>query len=55
MIWDDPDDSEHTQRLKNGIFLKMWVKNDTRDRAVPIMGFMIAVLVVIGIGIYLFT
>ena len=31
MFWDNEKDSDWTQRWKNGVFLKWWVKNETRD------------------------
>ena len=35
MFWDNDTDSDWTQRLKNGVFLKWWVKNETRDAVLP--------------------
>jgi hypothetical protein len=51
MLWDDPGDSRNMQRLKNGIFLKMWVSNDTRDDAMPVMG-IITLLIIVGAIVY---
>jgi len=35
MFWDNEKDSDWKQRLKNGLFLKIWVKNKTRDAVLP--------------------
>jgi len=35
MFWDNEKDSDWTQRWKNGVFLKWWVKNETRDKVLP--------------------
>jgi hypothetical protein len=35
MFWDNENDSAWKQRWKNALFLKWWVKNDTRDAAMP--------------------
>ena len=35
MFWDNEKDSDWTQRWKNGVFLKWWVKNETRDAILP--------------------
>jgi len=35
MFYDNEKDSETWQRIKNGVFLKMWVKNTTRDAVLP--------------------
>ena len=35
MFWDNEKDSDWTQRWKNGVFLKWWVKNETRDAVLP--------------------
>jgi hypothetical protein len=35
MFWDNEKDSDGTQRWKNGLFLKWWVKNETRDAILP--------------------
>jgi hypothetical protein len=35
MFWDNEKDSVWTQRWKNGVFLKWWVKNQTRDAVLP--------------------
>jgi hypothetical protein len=43
MFYDNENDSENRQRIKNGLFLKWWVKNTTRDAVLP------RVLVVAGI------
>ena len=51
MLWDNPGDSRDKQRLKNGLFLKMWVSNDTRDDAMPVMA-ILTVLLIIGAIIY---
>jgi hypothetical protein len=38
MFYDNERDGDHMQRFKNGVFLKMWVKNETRDAAMPFIG-----------------
>jgi hypothetical protein len=43
MFYDNENDSENKQRIKNGLFLKWWVKNTTRDAVLP------RILVVAGI------
>jgi len=35
MFWDNEKDSAWTQRVKNGVLLKWWVKNETRDAVLP--------------------
>jgi hypothetical protein len=35
VFWDNEKDSDWTQRWKNGVFLKWWVKNETRDAILP--------------------
>jgi hypothetical protein len=35
MFYDNENDSEIKQRIKNGLFLKWWVKNTTRDAVLP--------------------
>ena len=35
MFWDNEKDSAWTQRLKNGVFLKLWVRNETRNAVLP--------------------
>ena len=35
MFWDNEKDSDWTERWKNGVFLKWWVKNETRDAVLP--------------------
>ena len=35
MFFDNENDSENRQRIKNGLFLKLWVKNTTRDAVLP--------------------
>jgi hypothetical protein len=35
MFWDSEKDSDRKQHWKNGIFLKWWVKNETRDAVLP--------------------
>jgi hypothetical protein len=37
VFYDSENDSENRQRLKNGLFLKMWVKNTTRDQLWPMV------------------
>lgn len=49
MLWDNKSDDVWMQRLKNGIFLKMWVKNETRDAAMPLFAAVIVVILVIGL------
>lgn len=51
MLWDNRGDSRNRQRLKNGLFLRMWVSNDTRDDAMPMMG-CLTILVIIGSLVY---
>ncbi len=53
MLWDRKGDSERTQRLKNGFLLKMWVKNDTRDALLPILGVALLVLLIIAVCVRL--
>jgi hypothetical protein len=43
VFYDNENDSETKQRIKNGLFLKWWVKNTTRDAVLP------RILVVAGI------
>jgi hypothetical protein len=52
MFWDDEDDSDNMQRLKNGLFLDTWVTNETRDAVAPWLGLiaLIALLVFIAIS-----
>ena len=35
MFWDNEKDSHWTQRWKNGVFLKLWTTNATRDVVLP--------------------
>ena len=35
MFWDNPNDSDLMQRLKNQLFLKIPYTNKTRDEAMP--------------------
>ena len=44
MFYDNENDSENRQRLKNGLFLKMWVKNTTRDQLWPILPLTVVIL-----------
>jgi hypothetical protein len=43
MFYDNENDSENKQRIKNGLFLKLWVKNTTREAVLP------RILIVAGI------
>jgi len=45
VFYDNEADSENRQRLKNGLFLKMWVKNTTRDRLWPMVPLAVLILV----------
>ena len=47
MFWDNEKDSDWTQRLKNGVFLKIWAKNETRDAILPWL--VVVVLVLLGV------
>ena len=49
MFWDNDKDSEDMQRFKNMLFLKMPVKNETRDEVMPGMAIVLLVVVVIGL------
>lgn len=46
MFYDNETDSENRQRLKNGLFLKMWVKNTTRNKLWPMVP--VTVLIILG-------
>jgi hypothetical protein len=35
MFWDNKNDSDWRQRWKNGLFLKLWATNQTRDAVMP--------------------
>ena len=47
MFWDNEKDSDWTQRWKNGVFLKWWVKNETRDKVLP--GVVLAALILLAL------
>ena len=49
MFWDNEKDSDWTQRWKNGIFLKIWAKNQTRDAVMPWIG--LVMLILIGLAV----
>ena len=49
MFWDNDKDSAWTQRLKNGVFLKLWAKNETRDAVLPWIA--LVMLSMLGIGL----
>lgn len=51
MLWDDPKDSESTQRLKNMMLYKVPWTNDERDEAMPFIGCLL-LLFFIGLGLY---
>ena len=51
MFWDNPGDSRDMQRLKNGLFLRMPVSNDTRDGTMPVIGY-VTILAIVGGLIY---
>jgi hypothetical protein len=46
VFYDNETDSENRQRLKNGLFLKMWVKNTTRDQLWPMVPLTVVILLV---------
>lgn len=57
MFWDD-NDSEFIQRVKNGLFLNLWLTDDERDRVMPvfgIIGIMVVIVLVMAILIVLVT
>jgi hypothetical protein len=47
MLWDNEHDSENRQRFKNLIFLKMWMKNESRDAAIPWLVVVVLVMLVV--------
>jgi hypothetical protein len=49
MFWDNDKDSAWTQRLKNGVFLKLWAKNETRDAVLPWIA--LVTLSMLGVGL----
>jgi hypothetical protein len=51
MLWDDPKDSENTQRFKNLILFKFYGTNEERDQVLPVLGF-IFLLLLAGFGLY---
>jgi hypothetical protein len=46
MFYDNEHDSENKQRIKNGLFLKWWVKNTTRDAVLPRILMVAGILIV---------
>ena len=50
MFWDNENDSDWTQRWKNGVFLKWWVKNETRDAVLPWV-VLVALILLVLMGI----
>jgi hypothetical protein len=44
MFWDNEKDSDWTQRWKNGVFLKIWAKNETRDAVMPWVALVVLIL-----------
>jgi len=46
VFYDNETDSENRQRLKNGLFLKMWMKNATRDQVWPMLPLTVVILLV---------
>ena len=49
MFWDNEKDSDWTQRVKNGVFLKMWAKNETRDAILPWVA--LVALILLGLAL----
>jgi hypothetical protein len=51
MLWDDKNDSKDWQRLKNLLFLNMFVSNQTRDEILPVLGvLMVAFLIALSLS-----
>ena len=48
MLWDNEKDSDWTQRWKNGVFLKIWAKNETRDAVLPWLVLVALILLVLA-------
>ena len=51
MLFDDPDDSEETQRWKNLALYKVPWTNAERDEAMPFV-MVVVVLILLGFGLY---
>ena len=49
MFWDDKKDSHWTQRWKNGVFLKIWATNETRDAVLPWIA--LVLLLLLGVAV----
>ena len=49
MFWDNKKDSDWTQRWKNGVFLKIWAKNETRDAVLPWIA--LVMLLLLGLAV----
>jgi len=49
MFWDNEKDSDWAQRVKNGLFLKIWVKNKTRDAVLPWIA--LVMLIMLGLAV----
>jgi hypothetical protein len=54
MLWDNERDSENRQRLKNFLFLKWWVKNETRDAVMPWLLLLVLVMLIIMVLVRVF-
>jgi hypothetical protein len=51
MFWDNEKDSAWTQRVKNGVLLKWWVKNERRDAVLPwVILAALSLLAIIGLA-----
>ena len=55
MFWDNEKDSEWTQRWKNGVFLKLWAKNETRDAVLPWIALVMLIMLSLGLLIRVFN
>lgn len=51
MFWDNEKDSAWRQRWKNGVFLKLWATNETRDAVFPWIA--LVMLSLLGIALLL--
>jgi hypothetical protein len=55
MFWDNEKDSDGAQRWKNGLFLKIWAKNETRDAILPWIALVMLIMLGLGVLIRLLT
>jgi hypothetical protein len=49
MKWDNPQDDEPTQKLKNQAYLRLSLTNKQRDKAMPYLAIMLALAVIGGV------